>query len=129
MGNIVAMGHDAANEDKRSKKLTSQNQQDGPDVNPNLACAPSHNAQDLSLFTTLARQKSHELQLPDSVLTADFLRTFLQGLGSEVAPVAAVLGATLAQDVLNVLQKKEQPVQNLVCLEGEVFAWVLFRVL
>lgn len=70
-------------------------------------------------FTTLATEKSRELMLPPETLKSDFLRSFLQSLGSEMSPVCAVLGAQLAQDVINVLGKREQPIQNMLLFDGE----------
>ncbi|EAQ91273.1 hypothetical protein CHGG_03208 [Chaetomium globosum CBS 148.51] len=43
-----------------------------------------------------------------------------RGGASEVAPVAAVLGGQLAQDVINVLGCTQQPIQNFVVFDGEV---------
>ena len=80
---------------------------------------PSHSRADLELFTKLANEKHVELQLPMETLRADFLRSFLQNLGSEVSPVAAYLGGALAQDVINVLGQREQPIQNLLLFDGE----------
>lgn len=80
---------------------------------------PSHTPQDLQLFTTLANVKHKELLLPVESLKADFLRSFLQNLGSELAPVTAFLGGQLAQDVINVLGQREQPIQNLMLFDGE----------
>jgi ubiquitin-like 1-activating enzyme E1 A len=40
-------------------------------------------------------------------------------LGSEIAPVTAVLGGQLAQDVINVLGQRQQPIQNLVIFDGD----------
>ncbi|KAF1851019.1 uncharacterized protein K460DRAFT_274810 [Cucurbitaria berberidis CBS 394.84] len=80
---------------------------------------PSHTPQDLQLFTTLANVKHKELLLPPESLKADFLRSFLQNLGSELAPVTAFLGGQLAQDVINVLGQREQPIQNLMLFDGE----------
>lgn len=80
---------------------------------------PSHASADLQLFTTLATEKHKELQLPIETLTSEFLRKFLQNLGSELAPVTAFLGGQLAQDVINVIGKREQPIQNLVLFDGD----------
>ena len=80
---------------------------------------PSHSHADLELFTTLATEKHKELQLPAETLRSDFLRSFLQNLGSELAPVTAFLGGQLAQDVINVLGQREQPIQNLLLFDGE----------
>ncbi|KAI9851413.1 MAG: hypothetical protein M1838_003764 [Thelocarpon superellum] len=80
---------------------------------------PSHNHADLELFTTLATDAHKSLQLPPETLTSDFLRSFLHNLGSEIAPVTAILGGQLAQDVINVLGHREQPIQNLLLFDGE----------
>ncbi|KAK7531398.1 uncharacterized protein J3D65DRAFT_637487 [Phyllosticta citribraziliensis] len=80
---------------------------------------PSHASADLQLFTTIATEKHKELQLPIDTLTSEFLRKFLQNLDSELAPVAAFLGGQLAQDVINVIGKREQPIQNLVLFDGD----------
>lgn len=80
---------------------------------------PTHSHADLQLFTTLAMDKHKELQLPAATLKPDFLKGFLANLGSELAPVTAFLGGQLAQDVINVLGKREQPIQNLMLFDGE----------
>lgn len=81
---------------------------------------PSHSSrEDLAKFTTLATEKHKELQLPVETLKSDFLRSFIQNLGSELAPVTAFLGGQLAQDVINVLGQREQPIQNLMLFDGE----------
>ncbi len=80
---------------------------------------PSHSHADLELFTTLATEKHKELQLPSETLRSEFLRSFLQNLGSEIAPVTAFLGGQLAQDVINVLGQREQPIQNFLLFDGE----------
>lgn len=76
---------------------------------------------DLQLFTQLATERHKELQLPIETLKSEFLRSFLQNLGSELAPVTAFLGGQLAQDVINVLGQREQPLQNLMLFDGETF--------
>ncbi len=80
---------------------------------------PSHSHADLELFTTLATEKHKELQLPPETLRSEFLRSFLQNLGSEIASVTAFLGGQLAQDVINVLGQREQPIQNFLLFDGE----------
>lgn len=80
---------------------------------------PSHSHADLELFTTLATEKHKELLLPPETLRSEFLRSFLQNIGSEIAPVTAFLGGQLAQDVINVLGQREQPIQNLLLFDGE----------
>jgi ubiquitin-like 1-activating enzyme E1 A len=80
---------------------------------------PSHSQADLELFTTLATAKHKELQLPPETLTGELLENFVQNLGAELAPVTAFLGGVLAQDVINVLGGREQPIQNFLLFDAE----------
>ncbi|KAL8723456.1 MAG: hypothetical protein Q9225_000287 [Loekoesia sp. 1 TL-2023] len=80
---------------------------------------PTHSHADLEIFTKLATEKHKELQLPPETLRSEFLRSFLQNVGSEIAPVTAFLGGQLAQDVINVLGQREQPIQNFLLFDSE----------
>ena len=80
---------------------------------------PTQTEDQLKLFATISNLKHKELLLPTETLTAEFLRSFCQNLGSEMAPVTAFLGGQLAQDVINVLGNREQPIQNLMLFDGE----------
>ncbi|KAL1302584.1 hypothetical protein AAFC00_002962 [Neodothiora populina] len=82
---------------------------------------PSHSKEDLIIYTSLANEKLLELQMPPETLKADFLRSFLQNIGSELVPVAAFVGGRLSEDVINVLGKREQPLQNMAFFDGENF--------
>lgn len=84
------------------------------------------NRDDLKLFTQLATQKHKALSLPSDTLTPQFLRSFLQNLGSEIAPVTAILGGQLAQDVINVLGATQQPIQNTVIFDGTMMAALMY---
>jgi ubiquitin-like 1-activating enzyme E1 A len=59
--------------------------------------------------------------MPVETLTAEFLRSFLHNIGSEIVPTAAFVGGRLAEDAINVLGKREQPIQNFVMFDGENF--------
>ena len=76
-------------------------------------------SEDLKMFTVLATQKHKALALPDETLRSEVLRKFLANMGSEIAPVTAVLGGQLAQDVINVLGARQQPIQNMVVFDGD----------
>jgi ubiquitin-like 1-activating enzyme E1 A len=80
----------------------------------------------LAEFTKLCGEQHKALGLPGETLRSEVLRGFLQHVGvngnggaSEIAPVVAVLGGQLAQDVINVLGSTQQPVQNFVVFDGE----------
>ncbi|KAJ1335539.1 ubiquitin-like 1-activating enzyme E1 A [Microdochium nivale] len=79
---------------------------------------PSANRQDLEFFTKTATQCHSMLSLPSETLRSEFLRSFLQNIGSEIAPVAAILGGQVAQDIINVLGQSQQPIQNMVIFDG-----------
>lgn len=80
---------------------------------------PEATPQDLAIFTTLATNKARELQLPHETLRADFLRSFMQNIGTEIMPTAAFVGGRLSEDVINVLGKREQPIQNFALFDGD----------
>ncbi|KAI2615466.1 hypothetical protein GGR54DRAFT_290727 [Hypoxylon sp. NC1633] len=80
---------------------------------------PDHNKQDLEAFTRSATQHHQFLSLPADTLRSEFLRSFLQNVGGEIAPVTAILGGQLAQDVINVRGQRQQPIQNMVVFDGE----------
>lgn len=80
---------------------------------------PTFSPADLKQFTELSRDSHQELKLDLASLDSEFLRKFLQNLGAELSPVAAFLGGSLAQDVINVLSAREQPLQNMLLFDGE----------
>lgn len=80
--------------------------------------SPNHTKQDLEWFTRSVTHNHNLLSLPSDTLRSDFLRSFLQNVNSEVAPVTAILGGQLAQDVINVLGQSQQPIQNMVIFDG-----------
>ncbi|KAK0385847.1 hypothetical protein NLU13_7024 [Sarocladium strictum] len=84
------------------------------------------NREDLKMFTQIATQKHKSLSLPSETLSSEFLRSFLQNLGSEIAPVTAILGGQLAQDVINVLGQKQQPIQNMVIFDGNTMEAAMY---
>ncbi|KAF2970379.1 hypothetical protein GQX73_g3199 [Xylaria multiplex] len=79
---------------------------------------PNHDKQDLEWFTRSATHNHNLLSLPPETLRSEFLRSFLQNINCEIAPVTAILGGQLAQDVINVLGQNQQPIQNMVIFDG-----------
>lgn len=80
---------------------------------------PAQNSHaDLELFTRLATEAHAKLGLPPETLTSEFLATLMPNIRSELAPVTAFLGGQLAQDVINVLGQREQPLQNFLLFDA-----------
>lgn len=77
-----------------------------------------NNRQDLEEFTKTVGEKHKALGLPGESLRSEILRSFMQSMGCEIAPVTAIIGGQLAQDVINVLSQSQQPIQNMVILDG-----------
>lgn len=62
------------------------------------------------------QEKARHLGLPAGIVTESYVNSFHSGV--ELAPVAAVIGGVLAQDLLNILGGKEQPIQNLFLFDA-----------
>jgi ubiquitin-like 1-activating enzyme E1 A len=76
---------------------------------------------DMRRFIELATRNHKELGIPDDLLTAELMRKFTDNLGSQLAPITAILGGLVAQDAINVIGCREQPIQNLAIFDGETF--------
>lgn len=74
---------------------------------------------DCELFLHLAQQHHASLGLPAHTLTTDKVADFLNCCGTELAPVCAVVGGHVAQDAINMLGGKEQPLQNLFVFDAD----------
>ena len=70
-------------------------------------------------FQRLAREKQAELQLPAAALTEDIMDSFLSDIGETTPSVSAFLGGLAAQDVINVLGQKQQPIQNFLVFDAQ----------
>lgn len=67
------------------------------------------------------------LNLPHSVLTEylgddmdgdELIETYLSSQGAEISPIAAILGGVVGQQVLNVIAKRSDPLQNILVFNG-----------
>ncbi|CEP64675.1 E1 ubiquitin-activating protein AOS1 LALA0_S13e00408g [Lachancea lanzarotensis] len=75
----------------------------------------SLNAQDLREKAT---EKCVQLGLPVENLQQKYIEQFAEQAGLEFAPVAAVIGGAVAQDVINILGKKQSPLNNFIVLDA-----------
>ncbi|KAK9456338.1 hypothetical protein V1511DRAFT_497210 [Dipodascopsis uninucleata] len=74
-------------------------------------------------FHELVLEKCRSLGLPVGIISDQFTTSFENSMPTtELSPVAAVLGGIVAQDILNYLAAKEQPIQNWVFLDGDTFS-------
>lgn len=73
---------------------------------------------DIELLRKLLLETAEKLKIPTSVITQEYLELFSRQAFAEFSPVAAVLGGSLAQDVIQFLSKKESPINNCLILDG-----------
>lgn len=67
-----------------------------------------------------AKLISENLSIPVTCLEGkgNIVKVFASQLNNEFAPVSAIVGGALAQDVINTLGKKGRPINNFVILDG-----------
>lgn len=76
---------------------------------------PLNNSEDLKCEALSA---CRQLQVPETVLNDQYVEQFFNQVGVEFTPVAAVIGGAVAQDVINILGKRQSPLNNLVIFDG-----------
>lgn len=72
---------------------------------------------DISVLRDLAATVSSAMSLPD-IVTEEYLELFSRQAFAEFAPVAAILGGVLAQDVIQYLGRKETPINNTLVFDA-----------
>lgn len=71
--------------------------------------------------TTIERLAKHAcdvLEIPHTVISPEYIALFSRQAYAEFAPLAAILGGALAQDVIQFLSKKESPINNCLVLDA-----------
>ncbi|KUJ12918.1 uncharacterized protein LY89DRAFT_687844 [Mollisia scopiformis] len=89
---------------------------------------PNNATDDFIDYTKIVQEKHKLLGLPIETMKSEVLRSFLGNLGSSIAPVTAVLGGQLAQDVINVLGARQQPIQNMVIFDGDAMEAPMYAI-
>lgn len=64
---------------------------------------------------------------PGLVLKPEYVQQFITQHNTEFTPVAAVLGGTVAQDVINILGKRQQPLNNFIVFDGITLDMPIFE--
>ncbi|KAJ2503234.1 E1 ubiquitin-activating protein aos1 [Coemansia sp. RSA 1972] len=60
----------------------------------------------------LVKASLHNQSIPSDVVDHDIISRVAQSLGTEFVPCAAVVGGTLAQEVLKIITRKDMPINN-----------------
>ncbi len=66
----------------------------------------------------LAIIEAYKNGIPSNIITDDIVGSFIRNLHADFSPSAAILGGILAQDVINILGQTQQPLNNLLILDG-----------
>ncbi|KAK9246370.1 hypothetical protein V1506DRAFT_535356 [Lipomyces tetrasporus] len=74
---------------------------------------------ELATFLDLVLAACRDFSLPVGIISPEFTASFARNIGTELSPIAAILGGVLAQDMLNYLGRREQPIQNFVIFDGD----------
>ncbi|CAI4037031.1 hypothetical protein SMKI_16G3300 [Saccharomyces mikatae IFO 1815] len=68
-----------------------------------------------------------QLGVPKTVINDEYTQQFIKQKGIEFAPVAAIIGGAVAQDVINILGKRLSPLNNFIVLDGITLDMPLFE--
>ncbi|CAL9729804.1 DNA damage tolerance protein RHC31 [Monosporozyma unispora] len=64
---------------------------------------------------------------PALILKLEYVQQFIAQNNVEFAPVAAILGGAVAQDVINILGKRQQPLNNFIIFDGITLDMPIFE--
>lgn len=67
------------------------------------------------------------LGVPATVMNDEYTQQFIKQRGVEFAPVAAIIGGAVAQDVINILGKRLSPLNNFIVFDGITLDMPLFE--
>jgi ubiquitin-like 1-activating enzyme E1 A len=93
-----------------------------------MALLDSTSEVDTDTLFKKSQAQATTLGLPDSIVSQTLVEDVVNGHGCELSPVAAIVGGILAQDVLNVLSKRSQPVDNWFVYNGETGDGPIYKV-
>ena len=73
---------------------------------------------DLETFHSQYHSTCKQLGLQIEEVSTETIKQFIDQISVELSPVAAVIGGALSQDVINVLGKRQSPLNNFVVFDG-----------
>lgn len=82
----------------------------------------------VSLFREELENACEQLRIdPNLILKPEYVEQFIKQNGVEFSPAAAVLGGAVSQDVINILGKKQQPLNNFIIFDGITLDMPIFE--
>lgn len=74
-----------------------------------------------------AAEICRQLVIPETVLNETYVEQFTKQEGVQFAPVSAIIGGTIAQDVINILGKRQPPLNNFIVFDGITLDMPIFE--
>lgn len=68
-----------------------------------------------------------QLEVPESTLNDQYIKQFVKQMGVEFSPVSAIIGGAVAQDVINILGKRQSPLNNFIVFDGITLDMPIFE--
>lgn len=68
-----------------------------------------------------------QLEVPESSLNDRYIKQFVKQVGVEFSPVSAIIGGAVAQNVINILGKRQSPLNNFIVLDGITLDMPIFE--
>ncbi|CAL9734502.1 DNA damage tolerance protein RHC31 [Monosporozyma servazzii] len=83
---------------------------------------------DVSQYKDQVNKMCEQLRIdPALILKPEYIEQFITQHHVEYAPVAAILGGAVAQDVINILGKRQQPLNNFIIFDGITLDMPIFE--
>lgn len=92
-----------------------------------LAQLKCQNPHDNEEFAKNLSQSCKQLGVDESTLLNNYVEEFQKQQGLEFAPVASVIGGAVAQDVINILGKRQSPLNNFIVFDGITLDMPIFE--
>ncbi|CCE63868.1 hypothetical protein TPHA_0G00300 [Tetrapisispora phaffii CBS 4417] len=81
----------------------------------------------LSQLQETLEKATDQLGVPIENVNKDYIQQFSNQLGVEFAPVAAVIGGAVSQDLINILGKRTSPINNFIIFDGTTLDMPIFE--
>ncbi|OUM59761.1 hypothetical protein PIROE2DRAFT_14631, partial [Piromyces sp. E2] len=85
---------------------------------PKYISEEEENTKDLNKLKAIRDELFQKYDIKSAVLSDESLSKIIRNAGMELLPICSVVGGILAQDILNMLSKKELPITNWFCYDG-----------
>jgi len=85
---------------------------------PKYISEEEENTEDLNKLKAIRDDLFKKYDINSAVLSDESLSKIIRNAGMELLPICSVVGGILAQDILNMLSKKELPITNWFCYDG-----------